>query len=148
MRYQINTPAVLDEIIEHEVILIHLDKGVYYNTEHTGADIWRGLKNGWDDTAISEYIACRYSIGTETARMCVDDFIRTLEAEQLITRDPEARGGKTMAPRLEESAVPRPFEPPHLSKYTDLQELLLLDPIHDIDTTGWPQRKPDGESRA
>ena len=31
------------------------------------------------------------------------------------------------------------FETPVLSKYTDMQELLLLDPIHDIDpSVGWP----------
>ncbi|MCG3176714.1 MAG: hypothetical protein MOGMAGMI_01675 [Candidatus Omnitrophica bacterium] len=143
MRYQINRPSVLDEIIEHEVILIDLDKGVYYNTEHAGADIWRGLKSGWDDAAIAEYIACRYSIGTEMARKSVDDFIRTLESEQLIIKDPEARGGRTMEPRLEETGAPLPFELPRIFKYTDLKELLLLDPIHDIDTSERPPRTPE-----
>ena len=27
-----------------------------------------------------------------------------------------------------------------------MQELLLLDPIHDVDQTGWPRRKGEGES--
>jgi hypothetical protein len=27
---------------------------------------------------------------------------------------------------------------PVLDKYTDMQELLLLDPIHEVDDAGWP----------
>ena len=30
------------------------------------------------------------------------------------------------------------FEAPKLSKYTDMEQLLLLDPVHDVDETGWP----------
>ena len=35
------------------------------------------------------------------------------------------------------------FETPVLEKYTDMAELLLLDPIHDVDATGWPHPAPD-----
>ena len=31
---------------------------------------------------------------------------------------------------------------PVLEKYTDMQELLLLDPIHDVEEAGWPKAKP------
>jgi hypothetical protein len=30
-----------------------------------------------------------------------------------------------------------------LHKYTDMEELLLLDPIHDVDETGWPNKSPE-----
>jgi hypothetical protein len=30
---------------------------------------------------------------------------------------------------------------PLLRKYTDMRDLLLLDPIHDVDEQGWPVRK-------
>ncbi len=35
-----------------------------------------------------------------------------------------------------------PYAPPALETYTDMQELLLLDPIHDVDETGWPAARP------
>jgi hypothetical protein len=35
--------------------------------------------------------------------------------------------------------------PPVLERYTDMQELLFLDPIHDVDESGWPHRKVEGE---
>jgi hypothetical protein len=28
-----------------------------------------------------------------------------------------------------------------LNKYTDMQDLLLLDPIHEVDAAGWPSTK-------
>ena len=33
------------------------------------------------------------------------------------------------------------YEHPVLQKYTDMEDLLLLDPIHDVDEAGWPARK-------
>ena len=39
-----------------------------------------------------------------------------------------------------------PFEAPVLYTYTDMAELLLLDPIHDVDETGWP--KPASEENS
>jgi len=35
------------------------------------------------------------------------------------------------------------FECPVLGKYTNMQEFLLVDPIHKIDYTDWPEEKPD-----
>jgi hypothetical protein len=30
-----------------------------------------------------------------------------------------------------------------LSRFDDMQEMLLLDPIHDVAETGWPHRPAD-----
>jgi len=43
------------------------------------------------------------------------------------------------APRAKE-----PFERPVLEKFTDVQELLALDPVHDVDGSGWPRPKDRG----
>ena len=36
----------------------------------------------------------------------------------------------------------RPFSPPQVQRFDDLQELLLLDPIHDVSDQGWPHTPP------
>jgi len=42
------------------------------------------------------------------------------------------------------SGTRQPFSAPVLNAYTDMEELLLLDPIHDVDQAGWPMPKaPD-----
>ena len=38
------------------------------------------------------------------------------------------------------------FEAPSLEKYTDMQDLVLLDPVHEVDQTGWPRQQPDDEA--
>jgi hypothetical protein len=34
-----------------------------------------------------------------------------------------------------------PFMPPELEVFTDMKDLLLLDPIHAIGEAGWPNKK-------
>jgi hypothetical protein len=33
------------------------------------------------------------------------------------------------------------FTSPELDVYSDMQEILLLDPVHDVNKEGWPIRK-------
>jgi hypothetical protein len=54
---------------------------------------------------------------------------------------PGGAGGKAEPePRSPEGTA---FNPPVLSVYSDMEDLLLLDPIHDVDETGWPQPRSD-----
>ena len=39
-----------------------------------------------------------------------------------------------------------PFDAPILKRYTDQQELLLLDPIHEVDDIGWPREKEESSN--
>jgi hypothetical protein len=34
------------------------------------------------------------------------------------------------------------FAPPRLEVFDDLQDLFLVDPIHDVDEAGWPHVTP------
>jgi hypothetical protein len=45
---------------------------------------------------------------------------------------------------IETHAIAGSWSSPVLSIYDDMQDLLLLDPIHDVDESGWPAIKPDG----
>jgi hypothetical protein len=36
--------------------------------------------------------------------------------------------------------TPARFVEPALNKYTDMQELLLLDPVHEVSEAGWPSK--------
>ena len=68
----------------------------------------------------------------------LDHFLAVLEEEALIVRSEDVM---TQALSLEQPL--QDYEPPQLMKYTDMQELILLDPIHDVDEKGWPHTKPD-----
>ena len=67
--------------------------------------------------------------------------VRTLEGAQLI-KAAERHADESWTPR----AMYRPYESPCLESYTDMEDLLLLDPIHDVGKTGWPdllRKRPD-----
>ena len=74
---------------------------------------------------------------------------RELEAEDLILVLPE-----TAAPNAAHETLAAtepidsrlPFVNPTLTKFTDMQDLLLLDPIHEVDEMGWPHPKPAPEA--
>jgi len=34
-----------------------------------------------------------------------------------------------------------PFVAPVLERYEDMQDFLLVDPIHEVDDSGWPNKK-------
>jgi hypothetical protein len=38
-----------------------------------------------------------------------------------------------------------PYTKPVLNKYTDMQQLLLADPLHEVQEAGWPHTKPPGD---
>jgi len=67
----------------------------------------------------------------------VRDFTARLLEEGLIVPAPADNPGSPL-PVPERSSVG--FSTPTMSVYTDMEDLLLLDPIHDVDETGWPVR--------
>jgi hypothetical protein len=70
----------------------------------------------------------------------VSALLDELLQERLVVLGDDAEAGRGAVGAGATSAVSRSFTPPVLSRYTDMQDLLLLDPIHDVDETGWPAR--------
>lgn len=72
----------------------------------------------------------------------VQQLVAELQAEDLIVpaAQPAAAALSPLAP--ENGQRPR-FQPPVLEKFTDMADLLLLDPIHEVDEMGgWPHPAP------
>jgi len=140
--FRINGPAVICEIIEGEAILVNRDNGHYFSVSGAGVDILRGLMSGGDPERITADLAVRREAPAARIESAVRDFLTELEKEKLIVR---ADGGNT--PPLDPGQLPKvsgsktPFEPPRLQKFTDVEDLLKLDPIHEVDKTGWPSPK-------
>lgn len=138
MWFRINTPMIAHQTIDDETIIISFDTGAYFNTEGTGAGIWRSIDMG---TPLQEIVATlceHYPEQTAEIEMTVGDFIAELQREALIVPIPDApRNSATKdAPQISIA-----FAPPVLHKYTDMAAMLLLDPIHDVNEQGWPYQK-------
>jgi hypothetical protein len=132
----VNHPAVVAEVVEGEVILINLETGTYYSLSGSGAAIWALLDGHRSRDQILAAAEERFEGDAAAIRESVDGLIEQLLAEELVSRADEPAAAAT----TNGGAPARtPFQPPALGKYTDMQEFLLLDPIHDISEAGWPQ---------
>ena len=147
MHFKMNTPKVVHEgFDDNEVVIINLDSGSYYSLDKIGAEIWMLIESGASIGEIIECINCSYESGELNIENSVSRFVEELREENLIVPDTEKTDGKPAAGENTKSkagGARLSFQEPVLQKYTDMQDLLLLDPIHEVDETGWPKNKED-----
>jgi hypothetical protein len=138
---RVNHPQVVCETIDGEVVIIHLETGCYYSLSKTGAAIWSCIERQLDPQALVQEIRQTYSGEPATVSGLVLEFLDLLKSEDLIVYSPV-----TLAD-LDSASVSPPadqpsFEKPVLEKFSDMEDLLLLDPIHEVDVeAGWPNEK-------
>jgi hypothetical protein len=149
--YRVNKPDVILEDFSDEVVIVNLASGNYYSIDAVGAAIWAMIQKQTAASEIAGNLLRDYEGDPAIIRLAVTKFINELLVENLIVADTGASA---------EKADPDPsvvrertlFAAPVLNKYTDMQELLLVDPIHEVDETGWPNvdkplGKPSTESK-
>jgi hypothetical protein len=127
---------IAHERVEDEVIVINLRTGAYFSLIGAAADAWDLLltRTALDD--IAGAIAERYGVDVATVRIDLEPFVRSLVDEDLLVATEPATSASTLDDQA--PAVERTYRPPMLEKYDDMEELLLLDPIHEVDEAGWP----------
>ena len=141
-RFRINTPHVVAETLDGEATIVDLDSGTYYALNESGSLIWDGLIAGAPVDAVTEQLAGAYELNAGEAARAVDDLTKHLLKAKLIVEAEAAtqNGDAPTAAASSANGSRLPFTEPELSAYTDMQELLLLDPIHEVDESGWPSQ--------
>ena len=138
--YRVNAPKVIYEDFEDETVLINLDNGSYYNFSESGALIWGRIVSGESIASVIEYLQERLADADDIA-LLVEDFVRELVEENLIVKNSNRTTKNVKQGKAEIPTLAR-LEKPVLQKYSDMQDLLLLDPIHEVDEMGWPHALP------
>lgn len=134
MAWRLNTPTIVYERFDDEMVLINLVTGSYYSLLASAADALACFLSG---VSVGETLSQRYDASAEMLERSAQAFLEQLRAEAILVE-----GEMHPAPELPAPAEPRlPFTPPSLQTYTDMRDILLLDPIHDVDESGWPQPK-------
>jgi hypothetical protein len=147
---RVNTPNIVGEVIDGEAVIMDLTRGHYFSTTGSGAAIWAGIAAGLGRGQIAAMLATRFRADHDVLARAVDSFVNELIEQGLVVG-----GSTTLAPDAASfgasASEPVPgtleaFVAPVLNTYSDMEELLLLDPIHDVDATGWPTAKPADNS--
>jgi hypothetical protein len=147
-RFRINQPHVLHETIDGEVVIINLDTGNYYSLRNSGASVWSAIEGGAGMQEIAAAFRRKYRADTDALQDLLAKFIGQLQSEGLIEPCDDSEASAKLYPAGDESAPtqPEPFDPPVLEKFDDMQDLILLDPVHEVDDEkGWPHPKRSGK---
>ncbi len=143
MYLRVNKPKVILETFDDEVVLVNLDSGSYYTIDNVGLDIWVHIEQGAGTDEIVKKMIDAHEADSTHEETAVLEFVDELAREGLVV--PAERPDTGAAQAEAEVVAKQPgFDPPVLRGYTDMQDLLLLDPIHEVDETGWPNvKQPD-----
>jgi len=130
-------PQILSEIVEGEAVVLDLRSGCYFSLDTVASAIWARVVAEATTAEIVASLQATHDVDEATARDAVHGFLAQLRAEGLVTDAPGA-AEREAAPIAVPAGIRAPFTPPVLTRYDDVQDLLLLDPIHDVDESGWP----------
>jgi hypothetical protein len=138
MRYAKFDNNILSDVFGEEVVLVNLDSGMYYSLRGSATQIWIRLFNQY---SLFEILADLIQIYQVTENQLIDDI--NLFVTQLL----ELKIIKTAndAVRKEIDFISKDvlidYSTPVVEIFSDMQEILLLDPVHDVDKSGWPISK-------
>lgn len=131
------------ENFDDEVVLVNFDSGKYHSIQGIGVDIWQMLLVGSTVVDIQERLRSRFDGNATEMDEAVARFVDALRSEDLVVvcgPDWQSDAAGTSAGPDDAS---RTFVTPSLTTFTDMQELLQLDPIHEVDPSGWPVARMD-----
>jgi hypothetical protein len=130
---------VIHQIIDGEAVIINLARGFYYSLDKVGADVWSGIEAGLSRADLVRAVERAYH--GDDIDSGVGAWLDQMVSEELIVEELHDGGPASAHVTDGLDGARAAFEPPVLHKYTDLEDLLLLDPIHQVDETGWPDAR-------
>lgn len=141
--YRVDEDRVVFEILDKEVVLVNLDNGYYYVLEGSAAAIWQFLAAGLAMEDSVDLILKNFSGDREKITAEIQNFTAELINEDLleIADSPLNTLSKDELAKILNMISSHEFEAPAMYKYTDMANLIQMDPIREYDETGWPKKR-------
>jgi hypothetical protein len=139
--YKLNAPDVSAETFDQEIIAVNLNTGHYHSMRDVACLAWTLLTNGHAVEQTVTKLALAYPEQAGAAASDLRRFVDELVAAHLVV---PAAASSDDRMQFEAPSIPGAYAQPILESYTDMQALLLIDPIHEVDILqGWPQQPGD-----
>ena len=128
-RFAINSPNIVTENFDGQVVILNLANGHYYGLEGIANKVWTLIISGCPLDAIATSIRAHRPELAEAAIA----FMQQVNKLNLVVPAEDAT-------HADDAFVETwSGEAPQLLVYEDLAELIYADPIHDVDEqVGWP----------
>lgn len=137
-RFRIKRPEVIHEILDDELVIVNLKTGAYFSLDRVGAVVWQALERQATIAEVIGDVIARFDGERQLIESEIAGLLEELQRQELIAPYPGPPAAAAVPAAAADGRAP--FVAPVLQKYTDMQELLLLDPVHDVDESGWPSR--------
>ena len=143
--YRVNEPQIVHQTVDDETVIVDLGTGSYYSLRGSAQVIWSALERGLDVPGVVDEVSGRFDGSTDEIGPLVESFVSKLAGDRLIV------GLDGERPRPPSEAAPSgerlPFEAPVMEQFDDLQDLILLDPVHEVsEEQGWPHARSSDEA--
>ena len=145
--YRVNEPDVIHQVFDREVVIVDLRNGSYYSLSESGGAAWLAFgTNGALVDDVARLLTTLYTVPPDVAARDLQAFVAELTTRDLIIACPSGHGAVDAANVTKPTAT---YSPPELRSYNDLQELFLLDPVHEVDAAaGWPNAAAGGPAES
>ncbi len=124
-------PRLASDIFDGEYIIANLDTGLYYSIQGSAVALVNALP-----FEASEPVILRLA-------EALPDHADTIQKEltgifrELLNEDIIREGVASIPGEPNPTLIPDRYIPSRFNRYADMQDLLMLDPIHDVDEDGW-----------
>ena len=125
---------VHSKVFDDEVVVLEMTTGTYFSLRGSGVDVWQLIEANASAARIADTLESRYDAPGSEIATAVDALVDELSEAGLIVTDASIEPDGTPLQVAEKA----PFAAPEVERFSDMQELLLLDPIHEVDDSGWP----------
>lgn len=134
--YAIASDDIAAEEFDGEFVVLDIARGHYFSLASGTALIWQGLVDGHSADAL-----CSRLDASSPVRAQIDGVIASFLEHGLFT--PAARNAETPVDPIAE-ALAAPGLAFEVEVFNDLADLLVSDPVHDVDEeAGWPHKPAD-----
>ncbi len=141
--YKLNDSEMFSDITDNIAVVINAQTGVYYGMNAAGTLVYKYITEGADIKDIKNHLKNMPQAPADI-ELKVDSFIKELLNKNIIVP------GDTVALNfsIDASILAKDNFELKVGEYLDAQELLLADPIHDVEKEkGWnPIFKEKGET--
>ena len=137
-RYRSNTPRFVDDTVDGEALIMDMVTGNYYSCVGASAVAWNTLKRGVAVPDTAAELATTYGKSVREVTPDVERFVQDLLGEEILV----AADGTAAVDDVAERPGAGPaheYASLELERFTDLADLILLDPVHDVSEAGWPR---------
>ena len=128
--YHLN-PRLAAEVFDGEYIIANLDTGLYYSVQGIAVSLLNLLPYENPQNVITQ-LSEVFPEHSTTILAELNAILKDLLENEIILNGEMRNPAETPA-----FVPPGEYIPARFNQYADMKDLLLLDPIHDVDEEGW-----------